>query len=94
MRRRRLTAVSVLALLSVAALFGLMRILSGSGAVAAIALTPVASAAPTSAFRTPRPEEIRGVHPPGPHSSVPRKLQDSLPPRPHCLAQDRVAVQE
>jgi hypothetical protein len=77
-RRRRLTAVTVLALLAAAALFGLVRLLSGSGAGAAISLTPVASAAPTSAFRTPLPEEIRGVHITGPLMSLPGKFQQYL----------------
>jgi len=77
-RRRRLAALSVLALLAAVALFGLTRLLAGSGAGAAIALTPVASAAPTSAFRTPLPEEIRGVHITGPLMSLPGKFQAYL----------------
>jgi hypothetical protein len=77
-RRRRLTAATVLVLLGAAALFGLTRLLSGTGAGAAIALTPVASAAPTSAFRTPLPEEIRGVHITGPLMSLRGKFQEYL----------------
>ena len=77
-RRRRLSALTVLVLLGAAALFGLTRLLSGSGAGAAIALTPVASAAPTSAFRTPLPEEIRGVHITGPLMSLPGKFKAYL----------------
>ena len=68
----------MLVLLGAAALFGLTRLLSGSGAGAAIALTPVASAAPTSAFRTPLPEEIRGVHITGPLMSLPGKFEEYL----------------
>ena len=68
----------MLVLLAAAALFGLTRLLSGSGAGAAIALTPVASAAPTSAFRTPLPEEIRGVHITGPLMTLPGKFQEYL----------------
>jgi hypothetical protein len=61
-RRRRLAAVAVLVVLAAAALFGLTRILSGSSAAAGIVLEPVRSAMPASPFRTPLPEEIRGVH--------------------------------
>jgi hypothetical protein len=77
-RRRRLTAVAVLVVLAGAALFGLARILSGSPAAASVVLEPVRSAMPASPFRTPLPEEIRGVHVTGPLMSLPGKFQQYL----------------
>jgi hypothetical protein len=61
-RRRRLTALAILAAFAAAALFGLVRLFTGDSAGAAIVLEPVTSALPASPFRTPLPEEIRGVH--------------------------------
>jgi hypothetical protein len=77
-RRRRLTAFAVLAALGAAALFGLLHLASGSSAGAAIALTPVRSAAPQSPFARQLPEEIRGVHITGPLMTLPGKFREYL----------------
>jgi hypothetical protein len=61
-RRRRLTALAVLAGLTAAAVFGLVQLLAGTRAGAAIVLVPVRSAVPASPFHRQLPEEIRGVH--------------------------------
>ena len=60
-RRRRVAALGILAALAFAAVFGLVQLASGSSG-AAVELTPVRAAAPTSPFRTALPEEIRGLH--------------------------------
>jgi hypothetical protein len=77
-RRRRLIAVSILVGLAAAAAFGLGRLAAGSGAEAAVTLLPVRSAVTVSAFRTPLPEEIRGVHVTGPLMTLPGKLDEYL----------------
>jgi hypothetical protein len=77
-RRRRLTAFAVLGLLVLAALFGLVRLFTGSAGAASIVLRPVHSAAPTNAFSTQLPEEIRGVHVTGPLMSLPGKFKQYL----------------
>jgi hypothetical protein len=78
-RRRRLTALAVLVVLAAAALFGLVRLVSGVTAGAtSVLLQPVASAMPTAAFRTATPEEIRGVHITGPLMSLPGKFKEYL----------------
>jgi hypothetical protein len=77
-RRRRLIAVSILVGLAAAAAFGLVRLAAGSGAEAAVTLLPVRSAVTVSAFRTPLPEEIRGVHVTGPLMTLPGKLDEYL----------------
>ena len=73
-RRRRLTAVTVLTLLGAASLFGLVRLFTGTDAGAAVVLTPVLEAAPSSPFRGPLPEEIRGVHVTMALTSIPGRL--------------------
>jgi hypothetical protein len=77
-RRRRVTAFAVLAALAIAGVFGLSRLLTGSSAGAAIVLTPVRTAMPSSPFRTPLPEEIRGVHVTGPLMTLPGKFASYL----------------
>ncbi|MGZ4289908.1 MAG: putative glycoside hydrolase, partial [Gaiellaceae bacterium] len=77
-RRRRLAAAGVLAALSAAALFGLVQLLTGAGASAAVSLKPVRSMAVSSPFRTPLPEEIRGVHITGPLMTLTGKLDSYL----------------
>jgi hypothetical protein len=77
-RRRRLTALAVLALLAATALFGLVRLVTGSSAGAAITLTPQRAALPPSPFRTQLPDEIRGVHITGPLMSLPGKFGEYL----------------
>jgi len=52
----------VLAGLAAAAVFGLVQLLAGTRAGAAIVLVPVRSAVPASPFHRQLPEEIRGVH--------------------------------
>ena len=76
-RRRRVSALGVLAVLAAAAVFGLGQLLIGSGA-ASVTLTPVASAAPVSLFRSSAPEEIRGVHVTGPLMTLTGKLDSYL----------------
>src|SRR5690348_3847940 len=78
-RRRRLTALAVLALLAAAALVGLIRLVGGAsaGATSGI-LRPVPSALPPTPFRTPTPEEIRGVHVTGPLMSLPGRFRQYL----------------
>jgi len=76
-RRRRLSAVGVLAVLAGAALYGLVQLVTGAGA-GAVTLTPVASAAVASPFRTPLPEEIRGVHVTAPLMTLTGKLDSFL----------------
>jgi hypothetical protein len=78
-RRRRLTALGVLALLVAAALIGLVKLVNGVTAGAtSVFLQPAAQAMPTSPFRRPTPEEIRGVHITGPLMSLPGKFQQYL----------------
>jgi hypothetical protein len=77
-RRRRLAAGGVLGALAVAALFGIVQLLEGTGTAGAVSLTPVRSAAVTSPFRTPLPEEIRGVHVTGPLMTLTGKLDSFL----------------
>jgi hypothetical protein len=76
-RRRRLSALGVLVVLAAAAIFGLGRLLVGAGS-AAVTLTPVASAAPVSPFRSSVPEEIRGIHLTGPLMTLTGKLDSYL----------------
>ena len=52
----------MLAGLAAAAVFGLVQLLAGTRAGAAIVLVPVRSAVPASPFHRQLPEEIRGVH--------------------------------
>jgi hypothetical protein len=75
-RRRRLTALGVLGVLGAAAVFGIVQLALGSAG--AVALTPVADAAPTSAFRAALPQEIRGVHVTMDLASVPGKIAQYL----------------
>jgi hypothetical protein len=77
-RRRRLAALTILALFAAAAVFGFTRLLSGSDAGAAIVLQPVRAAVPASPFRTPLPEEIRGVHVTGPLMTLHGKFEEYL----------------
>ncbi|HXY79955.1 MAG TPA: putative glycoside hydrolase [Gaiellaceae bacterium] len=58
--RRRVTALAVLGVLTVAAVFGIVQLAIGS--TGAVSLTPVPTAAPRSPFRAALPEEIRGIH--------------------------------
>jgi hypothetical protein len=76
-RRRRLTAFGILAALAVVAVFGLTRLFTGS-AGASVSLVPVRGAVPATMFRTPLPEEIRGVHITGPLMSLPGKYAQYL----------------
>ena len=75
-RRRRLTALGMLGALGGAAVFGIVQLALGSNG--AVALTPVAAAAPTSPFRTALPQEIRGVHVTMDLASVPGKIGQYL----------------
>ncbi|HET8528800.1 MAG TPA: putative glycoside hydrolase [Gaiellaceae bacterium] len=78
-RRRRLTALAALVVLAAAALFGLARLVSGAAAGATSSfLQPVAAALPQTPFRTPTPEEIRGVHVTGPLMSLPGRFAKYL----------------
>jgi hypothetical protein len=78
-RRRRLTALVVLLVLAAAALFGLARLVAGATAGASThAIAPMAGALPSSPFRRPTPEEIRGVHITGPLMSLPGKFSQYL----------------
>jgi hypothetical protein len=76
-RRRRLSALAVLATLAAAAVFGLTQLVFGAGA-ANVTLVPVASAAPVNPFRTSPPEEIRGIHVTGPLMTLTGKLDSYL----------------
>jgi hypothetical protein len=76
-RRRRLSALGVLVALAAAALFGLGQLLVGASS-ASVTLTPVASAAPVSPFRSSAPEEIRGIHLTGPLMTLTGKLDSYL----------------
>src|SRR5437016_4672355 len=84
-RRRRLVALAVLAGLAAAAVFGFVQLLSGSSAGAAIVLSPVRSAAPTSPFRSRLPEEIRGVHVTMSLLTLPGKLGEYIGLKSHGL---------
>jgi hypothetical protein len=75
-RRRRLTAVAVLAVLGVAAIFGVVHLAVGSAG--AVSLSPDTAAMPRSPFHTPLPQEIRGIHMTMDTASVPGKLQQYL----------------
>ena len=77
-RRRRLTALALLVVLGAAALFGLTQLVSGSAGAASVVLEPVRSAMPASPFRTPLPEEIRGVHVTAPLMSLHGKFAQYL----------------
>jgi hypothetical protein len=77
-RRRRLTALGMLVLLAAVAIFGLTKLFTGSAGAQSIALTPVRDALPADTFRTPMPEEIRGVHITGPLMSLPGKFGEYL----------------
>jgi hypothetical protein len=76
-RRRRLAALGVLVALGGAAVFGLSQLLIGTGS-ASVTLTPVSSAAPVSPFRSPVPEEIRGIHLTGPLMTLTGKLDSYI----------------
>jgi len=76
-RRRRITALGILTALAVVAIFGLTRLFTGS-ARAQVDLVPVSNAVPATMFRTPLPEEIRGVHITGPLMSLPGKFAQYL----------------
>jgi len=76
-RRRRLTALGILTALALVAIFGLSRLFTGS-AGAQVDLVPVGNALPATTFRTPLPEEIRGVHITGPLMSLPGKFAQYL----------------
>ena len=76
-RRRRLTALGILTALAVVAIFGLTRLFTGS-AGASVNLVPISGAVPATTFRTPLPEEIRGVHITGPLMSLPGKFAQYL----------------
>jgi hypothetical protein len=76
-RRRRLTALGILAALAVVAVFGLTRLFTSS-AGASVSLVAVGNVVPKTAFRTPLPEEIRGVHITGPLMSLPGKYAQYL----------------
>src|SRR6266550_2809420 len=84
-RRRRLAALAVLAGLAAAAVFGFIQLLAGSSAGAAIVLTPVQSAAPTSPFHRQLPEEIRGVHVTMSLLTLPGKLDEYIGLKSHGL---------
>lgn len=77
-RRRRFAAAGILAVLGVAALFGIVQLVSGAGPAGAVALTPVRSVVPTSPFHSQLPEEIRGIHVTGPLMTVTGKLDSYL----------------
>jgi hypothetical protein len=77
-RRRRLMALAVLVGLGGASVFGLARMLSGPAGAASVVLEPVRSAMPASPFRTPLPEEIRGVHVTAPLMSLPGRFAQYL----------------
>jgi len=76
-RRRRLTALGILGALAVVAIFGLTRLFTGS-AGASVSLVPMPNVVPATTFRTPLPEEIRGVHITGPLMSLPGKFAQYL----------------
>jgi hypothetical protein len=78
-RRRRMTAVGILAVLGAAALFGLVRLVTGSAAAGAVSLSPLQTAVlPASPFRTQLPDELRGVHVTMALASVPGKFGQYL----------------
>jgi hypothetical protein len=77
-RRRRLTALTLLVLLAATAVFGLTRLFAGAAAAKPVVLAPVRAAIPADEFRTPLPEEIRGVHITGPLMSLPGKFREYL----------------
>jgi len=69
----------VLTAIALAAVFGLVRLVSGVTAGAtSLSLQPAAAVMPTSPFRRATPEEIRGVHVTGPLMSIPGKFQQYL----------------
>jgi len=76
-RRRRLTALGILGALAVVAIVGLTRLFTGS-AGASVSLVPMPNVVPATTFRTPLPEEIRGVHITGPLMSLPGKFAQYL----------------
>ena len=75
-RRRRLSALAVLGVLGITAVFGIGGLLFGGSS--GVTLTPVASAAPVSPFRTASPAEIRGIHLTGPLMTLTGKLDSYL----------------
>jgi hypothetical protein len=78
-RRRRLTAVGILGVLGAAAVFGLVRIVTGATDAGAVTLQPVSAAAiPPSPFRAALPDELRGVHVTMALASIPGKFQQYL----------------
>lgn len=78
-RRRRLTALGVLTVIAFAAIFGLVKLVSGAAAGASsLSLQPAADVVPASPFRRPTPEEIRGIHITGPLMSIPGRFQRYL----------------
>ena len=93
-RRRRLTALAVLGALVAAAVFGLLRLAAGDSASAQITLAPVANVLPASTFRTPLPEEIRGVHVTGPLMTLPGKFEQYLALRRYGLNTVEVDVKD
>jgi hypothetical protein len=76
-RRRRLSALTVLGVLAAAAVFGLVQLVVGAGS-GTVKLSPVSSAVPVSTFRSASPEEIRGIHVTGPLMTIPGKLDSYL----------------
>src|SRR5438067_1242297 len=93
-RRRRLMALTVLVVLVGAALFGLTQMLSGSAGAASVVLEPVRAAMPASPFRTPLPEEIRGVHVTAPLMSLPGRFAQYLALRKNGLNTVEVDVKD
>jgi hypothetical protein len=72
-KRRRLVALAVL-LLAVAAIAGLVTLVMGRGGGGTVSLAPVESVVPSTPFRAPLPEEIRGVHVTAPLMTLVGKL--------------------
>jgi hypothetical protein len=93
-RRRRLTAFAILVCLAAAGIFGLTRLFSGSDAGAAIVLQPAKVALPKTPFRTPLPEEIRGVHITGPLMTLPGKFKEYLALKRHGLNTVEVDIKD
>jgi hypothetical protein len=75
-RRRRLTALGILTVLAVVSIFGLIRLFTGSAGQ--VDLVPASGSVAAASFRTPLPEEIRGVHITGPLMSLPGKFAQYL----------------
>ena len=64
-------------MLAIAAIFGFVQLATGSSSTR-VSLTPVRAAAPTSPFRTPLPEEIRGLHVTMDLANIPGRLAQYL----------------